>query len=1501
MNSNKLKYILSIHFFILSIILSAQFVITESFKNSAINANVIKGNNAILTAGNVDVEGDGWLRLTSNTTNQKGFAYINETFPSEQGVTIEFDYKTWGGNGADGFTVFLFDGTYSSTGTKIFATGAYGGALGYAKSNSGAGMTGGYIGIGFDEYGNYASTSEGKNGGAGPSLYKNYISLRGIAPDYKYIFGKQYSSGIAYSKTATTRPTDALFYRRVKVEITPEGGSYRIKTFLKNSLAGAFVEQFSTISLDKPFKTLKVGFAGSTGGSTNYHEIRNVTVKTPGGISVKKSANKTHLSESATVDMNKVTYTIEVSNFQSATVPDISFIDILQDANGNQLTPSQFIVESISLSGFIDNSSSLLQNVNNKISGTLGLERYKDGIVTVVGKYVGAINGNRIKNTVSVNSVIFEDDNLANNSAFIFTDILKANNDLFKWNNKNLLVLTNDTYDGLATPIILSGATVNSTLSQVGTWPSGITLNTVTGEVVVVNGTVMPVTPLQYQLCTSNGTCSIATISFFDAENDISISGIVKEQCGYDGNISNYILTVTNNLPYVITTSASEKIQITFNVENGLPVNDKIESFISSLGDNSNWNIKEEYRLSGLIDSNDYIFTLNNNVTIPAFGTVTLQFSKNWNKSFDLGENNINSLNIDLKYLDGSNANIDKKRENNTLFISVFRLKATSVPTVSTKKVDQGQVITVGEAANLGLNTSGYKFYLNDGVTEIFSNYIIPTATNQPFSFKYKSTCDEIIVNVDVNVDVGFPNPGTITLDTASSNKTLINNLSVCYDSTVTVFGLTDASSGLLLFNYYWEISYDNGVTWLAEADSGSTTSNGKNSVTISNVTNTIKVRRRAKPISVDSKYAYSNEVTINAQQNDIKFSDGINSFAVQEYVPTVTGSGKFTIPNTITTTLASDIVIRKSDGTVVNPGQELTGLTAGEHEFTVTATTKSPAPVVGCVTTTKFKLIVYSLANCNVATRKIFATHQQMWTSGLSGVSTPERAVNGDRSQYATITGGVVLLGIGTVGVDLYFTKPDGTLYSSAELKGKKVTVKIGEQYSGLKVAGGLSVVGRNATSLSSILGTVPPLINSGFSFGVKGGVLDALKGDNVFAFSFVPSESNGTTVPFNGIRIQLGSLIGVADLATLFYAYIEEDYTVSPTNPSQADNVIKVSPPSSLQYPTEQRDVDGSILTGIKNTDVTLNKFVDDVTWGNRSEVLNVASGLSSVIHPYYAVDDNYDSYTLFNATAGVLNQQFLRTHLRQVARPGDQIQITLAYPNVNVVNLSLLQLGNFKVVYYLGETKVGEELMEKFRILDIGLFNFRNKRRSVISTPIKIPFDSFEIQQFNAVSVNLGDGLHVHDVRVSPMMLFEGQKDPKEITYICAADFLGIQNPDYCTDYEISVAKILQYGDAYTDANGTTLVDKEGNQIRMITQVEDIPNSSQNFVFSHFGTNVKYYSIKKLYQEAENASDGVILIKIQTKRQGSNYGDPQYLRVKLINCNQSVVNPIIKLNAK
>ena len=37
--------------------------------------------------------------------------------------------------------------------------------------------------------------------------------------------------------------------------------------------------------------------------------------------------------------------------------------------------------------------------------------------------------------------------------------------------------------------------------------------------------------------------------------------------------------------------------------------------------------------------------------------------------------------------------------------------------------------------------------------------------------------------------------------------------------------------------------------------------------------------------------------------------------------------------------------------------------------------------------------------------------------------------------------------------------------------------------------------------------------------------------------------------------------------------------------------------------------------------------------------------------------------------------------------------------------------------------------------------------------------------------------------------------------------------------------------------------------------------------------------------------------LLLKIQTKRNGCNYGDPQYLRVRLTNCESAIVNPVIK----
>lgn len=142
---------------------------------------MIIGDNAKLTSGDEDPVNAGWLRLTSDGNDQKGYAYVNKSFPSTLGVLVDFEYTMWRKrddtqyHGADGISVFLFDANY---GPGNFQLGAYGGSLGYANRNSETGVTGGYLGIGLDAYGNFAMQSEGKTGGSS-DLSPNSIVFRG--------------------------------------------------------------------------------------------------------------------------------------------------------------------------------------------------------------------------------------------------------------------------------------------------------------------------------------------------------------------------------------------------------------------------------------------------------------------------------------------------------------------------------------------------------------------------------------------------------------------------------------------------------------------------------------------------------------------------------------------------------------------------------------------------------------------------------------------------------------------------------------------------------------------------------------------------------------------------------------------------------------------------------------------------------------------------------------------------------------------------------------------------------------------------------------------------------------------------------------------------------------------------------------------------------------------------------------------------------------------------
>jgi len=144
----------------LTVITAQAQVVTESFMNSTAPGWVMAGTGYTpnLTSGGVDPAGAGWLRLTSTGADQATSAYYNTAFSSANAtIYASFEYASWGGNGADGMTFFLFDGS------QTFGVGANGGSLGYAQKTGVNGLNGGYLGVAIDEYGNFSSGTEGRS------------------------------------------------------------------------------------------------------------------------------------------------------------------------------------------------------------------------------------------------------------------------------------------------------------------------------------------------------------------------------------------------------------------------------------------------------------------------------------------------------------------------------------------------------------------------------------------------------------------------------------------------------------------------------------------------------------------------------------------------------------------------------------------------------------------------------------------------------------------------------------------------------------------------------------------------------------------------------------------------------------------------------------------------------------------------------------------------------------------------------------------------------------------------------------------------------------------------------------------------------------------------------------------------------------------------------------------------------------------------------------------
>jgi len=297
------------------------------------NSSSLTGN------GTTDPVGSGWLRLTDNEGNQTGFAYNTTPFDLTQGLLVQFDYATWGGSGADGYSVYLFDSNVST-----FNIGAFGGSLGYAQklstatcnppATSVAGISGGYVGIGVDEYGNFAYGCEGRY--LGNALVANTVTLRGSvvgfgsgaigstlsATSYPWIQTSANNGSLWYN--GTTRPVQtSANYRKVIIQISaaPSPTANVWIQFGYNTAPTQMITNAALPTLTNSAQTFMVGYAASTGGSTNFHEIRNLLVTNAGTTTaIDLGITNTASVTTATIG-SPITYTLTAMNFGPNSIP----------------------------------------------------------------------------------------------------------------------------------------------------------------------------------------------------------------------------------------------------------------------------------------------------------------------------------------------------------------------------------------------------------------------------------------------------------------------------------------------------------------------------------------------------------------------------------------------------------------------------------------------------------------------------------------------------------------------------------------------------------------------------------------------------------------------------------------------------------------------------------------------------------------------------------------------------------------------------------------------------------------------------------------------------------------------------------------------------------------------------------------------------------------------------------------------------------------------------
>ncbi|SDH58443.1 COG1361 family protein [Myroides phaeus] len=470
--------------------------------------------------------------------------------------------------------------------------------------------------------------------------------------------------------------------------------------------------------------------------------------------------------------------------------------------------------------------------------------------------------------------------------------------------------------------------------------------------------------------------------------------------------------------------------------------------------------------------------------------------------------------------------------------------------------------------------------------------------------------------------------------------------------------------------------------------------------------------------------------------------------------------------------TNGSNVVWNDHTGKKLKTGDIVEFTAPGIYTLTVSSESSN-----GCATFESLVVNVWDSSVCPPLTERVYATGVGKWQTTsyttLGGfVAGKENATDTDPTTHSTISTTVALLGLGTTWQNIYF---DGDQPVPA---GTPVTIKLGKEYSGLVLAGGMSVVGLDANGKR--IGAIKP---------VAGGVLDLLASDNVFEYTFVPSDKNGAQA-YHGVQISLGALVGVAQLAKVYGVYYEK--RVDAFSPGYC----------------------APVTTGVHES-------VLDVLHGVQDIGLGVASATASVSHAWNAVDDDLETYAMISRGVAVANMASLTVVFKQQAVPGDKLHIITEVPGNPVLSLELIK--GYKIQRYLGDQKVGEEIdgTGGVKVIDLKLLGigYKNKFKMIIDE-VDEPFDRVKISYGSIVGV-LGNFTKVYEVSIAPKIdlgsNFDIEKDTKDI---CNSGVLEILPSDACSTYKIFTQE--KGGDELTDLGENKF--KMPGKITPIEEVDD-----------------------------------------------------------------------------